>query len=278
MAVPASGNPVTILGIAREKRYDSYSSDYPPHTGGINKFPTPLDGNSWAPTGIRCTLSRDTSNISHVNHVANSGGSLKMVCTSTDDPYTYTYHNASYRHTPATQSETWTFSFYAKADANRTCQVFMFSAYSNGLIIGNGAYNYPNANEAYVMEYVAITPDWQRFEMTHQVCSSTSYTSDCAYIQVRLDGPPGGDSATIWYDGFQLEEASEASDFSMNGPYSMYDLANGTGTYSSVNFEETNEDGDDYPNDTVPHQMSEWYDYDHDAEFDEEFGGGGGMV
>ena len=50
------------------------------------------------------------------------------------------------------------------------------------------------------------------------------------------------------------------------GPYSMYDLVNGGNTNGSgVSFETTNTNSSSYPNTTAPHQMSEWYSYDHDA-------------
>ena len=50
------------------------------------------------------------------------------------------------------------------------------------------------------------------------------------------------------------------------GPYSMYDFVNGGDTNGSgVSFETTNTNSSSYPNTTEPHQMSEWYSYDHDA-------------
>ena len=269
MAVPASGNPVTILGFAREKVYDSYSSDYPPHTGGTNKFPYPLDGLVWAPDAgaTRSDLYRDTAVFCPVNHVANSGGSLRMEASSANG-YTGTYNNASYKHTPATRSETWTFSFWARSSASVTARTYMFSAKSTGLMIGNHVYNYPNPYGAYTSVYHSVTTGWERFSHTLQVCSSTSYSNDCAYVQARCDVI--GSSDIVWYDGFQLEEASEETDFSMNGPYAIGDLVNGTGTNSSITFESTNTNSSEYPDTGTDNEWADWYDYDHDAE-----GGGG---
>lgn len=49
-------------------------------------------------------------------------------------------------------------------------------------------------------------------------------------------------------------------------PYSMYDLVNGGNTNGSgVSFDATNTNSSSYPNTSTPHQMSEWYSYDHDA-------------
>jgi len=49
-------------------------------------------------------------------------------------------------------------------------------------------------------------------------------------------------------------------------PYSMYDLVNGGNTNGSgVSFDATNTASSSYPNTSTPHQMSEWYSYDHDA-------------
>jgi len=49
-------------------------------------------------------------------------------------------------------------------------------------------------------------------------------------------------------------------------PYSMYDLVNGGNTNGSgVSFDVTNTQSAQSPNTIVPHGMSEWYSYDHDA-------------
>ena len=49
-------------------------------------------------------------------------------------------------------------------------------------------------------------------------------------------------------------------------PYSMYDLVNGGNTNGSgVSFDTTNTASTSYPDTSTPHQMSEWYSYDHDA-------------
>lgn len=276
MAIPSSGQ-ISILELAREKKYDDYQDQRIPDTSGINKFPYPMDGYEWlsdnntfSDTGNNCNLDRDGTLAPPVASFPAGGespapyGPLKMVCTGTD-AYTYTYGDADYRHTAGTQSETWTFSFYAKASTTLTAQIFMFSAKSTGLIIGNSSYNYPNANQAYRSTNISITTSWQRFEMTHQLCSSTNSSNDCQYIQVRLDGQDAYNTNTIWWDGFQLEEASSATAFFMNGPYALGDLVDGGESNSSIVFETTNTNSATYPNTTSPDYMNEWYSYDHDA-------------
>jgi hypothetical protein len=58
----------------------------------------------------------------------------------------------------------------------------------------------------------------------------------------------------------------------MNGPYSLTDLVEGNDDEgSSVDWDATNTNSSSYPDAITPHEMSEWYEYDHDAE-----GGGGG--
>ena len=251
MAVPASGNPVTILGFAREKVYDSYTNDNMPFTGGTNKHPYPLDGYSWVTSGTRCTLSRDTTNLCHVNHVANGGGALKMVCSGTDS-YTST-HLPSFNHGTAARYETWTFSVYAKASTSLTGQLFLFEAPDGGSYT---AFSYGSRS---------ITTSWQRFEISRTLTQASTET-----VRVRCDGPDASSTATIYWDGFQIEQAVAATDFTMNGPYSMYDLVNGTGTYSSITFESTNTNSSEYPDTGTDNEWADWYDYDHDAE-----GGGG---
>ena len=47
---------------------------------------------------------------------------------------------------------------------------------------------------------------------------------------------------------------------------SLYDLVNGGNTNGSgVSYDVTNTQSTESPNTTVPHEMSEWYSYDHDA-------------
>ena len=246
MAIPVSGNTISILQFAREKVYDDCTDDRPPYTGGNNKHPYPLDGYTWVTTGNNCTLSRDTGVLSPVNDSTAGGGSLKMVCSGTDS-YTSS-HGTSFNHGTAGIGQTWTFSVYAKASTSLTGQLFLFEAPDGG---SYSAFSYENKS---------ITTSWQRFEITRTLNQASTET-----VRVRCDGPDASSTATIYWDGFQIEQASSATTFSMNGPYTMLDLVVGGNDYgSTVDFEETNTNSSFRPNELVPHTFYEWYSYDHD--------------
>ena len=242
MALPSSGT-ISILDLAREKVYDNHADDRIPYTGGSNKFPYPLDGFAWVTTGNNCTLSQDTG---QGIGVAGSGNSaLKMVCTGTDS-YTNT-HGTTFNHGTAGIGQTWTFSVYAKASTSLTGQLFLFEAPDGG------------SYTQFTNTSISITTDWQRFEVTRTLNQASTET-----VRVRVDGPQGNSSETVYWDGFQIEQASSATNFSMNGPYSMYDLINAGGEFSSISFDATNTAGPYEPNTSQPHAMSDWYGYDHD--------------
>ncbi len=170
MALPSSGNPISILDLAREKVYDNYADDRVPYTGGSNKHPYPLDGYAWVTTGNNVTLSRDTG---QGIGVAGSGNSaLKMVCSGTDS-YTSSYGNTGAHDCgSASSGQTWTFSVYAKASTSLTGQLFLFESPSSG--------NYT----AFTNAYISITTDWQRFEVTRTLNQASTGT-----VKVRVDGP-----------------------------------------------------------------------------------------
>ena len=255
MALPSSGNPISILDLAREKVYDNYADDRVPYTGGSNKHPYPLDAFNWVTVGNNCTLTRDTGQSSPASEDSTGGAALKMVCSGYDS-YTNT-HLSSFNHGTAARYETWTFSVYAKASTSLTGQLFLFEAPDGGsyTALSNGS--------------ISITTSWQRFEISRTLTQATTET-----VRVRCDGPDASSSATIYWDGFQIEQAPSATAFTMNGPYSLTDLVEGNDDEgSSVDWDATNQDSTEYPNTISPHAMSEWYEYDHDAE---EVPGGGG--
>jgi len=259
MALPSSGNPISILDLAREKVYDDYDDPRKPlgslyNSAGVNKFPFPLDGKSWedGKGGRNMVLTRDTGQGIGVAGSGNS--SLKMACDGGSDPYTYTYAgNDDYDNiVAATTGNTWTFSCYAKTTNGTTTtgQLFIFEADDNGGYLAH------TSNTIFT-----ITDEWQRFEVTRTMNSAA-----CENVQVRLDGPNAGAIVNIWWDGFQVEEASSATALTMNGPFSLTDLVEGNDDEgSSVDWEATNTNSASEPDTSTPHAMSEWYDYDHDA-------------
>ena len=253
MALPSSGNAISILDLAREKVYDNYADDRVPYTGGSNKHPYPLDAFNWVTVGNNCTLTRDTGQSSPASEDSTGAGALKMVCSGTDS-YTSSYGNTGAHDCgSASSGQTWTFSVYAKASIELTGQLFLFESPSSG--------NYTT----FTNTSISITTEWQRFEISRTLNQATTGT-----VKVRVDGPQASSSETVYWDGFQVEQASSATTFTMNGPYSLTDLAMGTDSNSSMDFEATNPDSSSKPNTVTPHSMSEWYDYDHDA------AGGGG--
>ncbi len=249
MSIPGSG-AISILDFAREKRYDSYSNNRMPNEGGINKFKYPDDPFTFAQTGNNVTLTRDTGNRSYVTKGdRGGGGSLKMVCSGTDSYWSSYGNTGAHDCGSASNNDRWVFSVYAKASVALVGQLFLFEAPSSG--------NYT----AFTNAYISITTDWQRFSVARQLDQASTGT-----VKIRVDGPQASSTETIWWDGFQVEESEEPTVFSMNGPYSIYDLVHGSGTYSSVTFENTNLDSPLYPNTGTPHQWNEWYNYDHDFE------------
>lgn len=109
-----------------------------------------------------------------------------------------TYNNPNYNLAEAVQGDTWTFSFYLKANTYTSTSAFIFEANSSGSQIGFGT------------EQFLITPEWQRFELTHTFINPLA-----AYVQVRVDWYPDT-SLIFWYDGFQVEKASAATNFNPN--------------------------------------------------------------
>lgn len=245
MALPSSGT-ISILDLAREKVYSNYADDRIPYTGGNNKFPYPLDGYTFVTVGNNVTLSRDTG---QGIGVAGSGNSaLKMVCTGTDS-YTSSYGNTGAHDCgSAAKFQTWTFSVYAKASTSLSGQLFLFESPSSG--------NYT----AFTNISISIGTEWKRFEVTRTLTQGNTGT-----VKVRVDGPQASSSETVYWDGFQVEQASSATNFHMNGPYSLTDLVMGTDSNSSMDFASTNTNSASYPNTSTAHAMSEWYSYDHDA-------------
>jgi len=165
----------------------SYMRSYSP-----NVIPNPTDLFAWTSTNQNaCTLSRDTSITRQYGSIP-----LKMSITG-NDPYTGTYGSSPWNLAPAANGQTWTFSFYAKASENITGNCYIFGANSSGSYIEAPSTSF------------TITTSWQRFTF-----SNTFANASTAYIQARVGGPAtGGSGKTIWWDAFQVERASSATNF-----------------------------------------------------------------
>lgn len=169
--------------------YDPASlSSYSP-----NVHPRSLDVFGWAElsgAGFRAISSRD--------NIYSPVGNTPMKVIPTIDGsggYTLTYNAPIDNLAPAVQGETWTFSFWAKANKNINGGSFVFEANSAGQYI-------QAPNKAH-----AITTEWQRFEHTYTFINPLS-----AFIQVRVDWV-GDTTAIYWFDGFQVEKSSAATKF-----------------------------------------------------------------
>lgn len=197
-----------------------------PRSYSPNVHPYPTDMYSWAPTGARCTLSRDTTTRSPVGR-----SPLKMVVTS-NDPYTSTYNSTSFNLASTYDGENWVVSVWVKASTPTEGQIFIFSARQS-----DGGYNNAPATT------INITTDWKRFTYTVPMSGGATTNS----IQVRLDGPDSGFGTdgitrpTIWWDGIQVERGTVATDFNPNTNVNgnkIYDLSSYgvTGTFYNYGY------------------------------------------
>ena len=170
-----------------------------------NVFPNSLDIYTWyvdkegSNIGNACTVSQDFNTIrSPVNGIP-----MKMSITG-HDPYIASYNAAEWNISTASNGQTWTVSFYAKASTNlNDCEIFIFGANSSGGVHSGTDYYGITAKS------IAITTEWKRFE--HSI---TFNNTEISYIQIRLDGQNnGGEGADIWWDGLQIELSSTATQF-----------------------------------------------------------------
>jgi hypothetical protein len=154
-----------------------------------------VNGSTISPFGTSAnaaTTSRDSSTaLSPVGGVP-----LRMNVTG-NDPYLATYNSSPWNVADARQGDTWTLSVYAKADRSTSGQLFIFEANESGVITKAPATT------------IQLGTEWQRYSFTYTFTDSSTRS-----IQVRLDGPDsGGTGAAIWWDGLQVERASQASPF-----------------------------------------------------------------
>lgn len=161
-----------------------------------NVHPLSLDIFKWTSDsegGVRATISRD----SILSPVGESP--LKAVPTvDGQGGYTNTYGSPVDDLADAADGETWTFSFWAKANKSIGGGAFIFGANSSGVNVEN------------LSQTFSFTTVWQRYEIT-----GTFSNPLVASIQVRVDWD-GDTTAIYWFDGFQVEKASAATDFNPN--------------------------------------------------------------
>jgi hypothetical protein len=156
--------------------------------GNLNSY-NPLDLYTWASTGNTSTWSRDTTIFpSPVNGIP-----LKELSFGTDS-YSDTYNTTQDNISAASSGQIWTVSVYALAAAGTNLQVWIFGSNSSG-----------NYIELDVRNFTA-TGAWQRISV-----SMTFTNGSTAYVQARVATATNG--ATIWWDGLQVEQKSNPTQF-----------------------------------------------------------------
>jgi hypothetical protein len=182
----------------------------------VNIHPNPLDIFAWfsltSPTN-NCRISRETTFTSPV------GGIPMKMETTGNDSHIGTYNNPPYNLAPTRIGDTWTVSVWARADKATTGQIFIFGSYS----VGSSFFEAPAGG-------FNITTSWQRFSFTHTMANAGSI-----YMQTRLDGADTFDSATIWWDGLQVEKSSTMSTFTAKTSSTLYDLSSNSYNATIVN-------------------------------------------
>ena len=175
-----------------------------------NYHPKPIDIYSWVTSGYQQTLSRDTIQ----SPVGNTP--LKIVTSGTSS-YTNSYNSPTWNIASAAQGQTWTVSFYVKANVSTTISMLIFEANSSG--------NYTT----YTQPFFNIGTDWTRVSGTSTFTQATT-----AFIQARIDCYVSG--VTLWVDGFQVERSSSMSTFtSVYTGETSFNLINSTNNGSLTN-------------------------------------------
>jgi hypothetical protein len=175
-----------------------------PRSFSPNTFPKGNDIYDWYVStrgnnsGNSCTVDRDLL----TSKSPANGIPLKMSVTG-NDAHIGSYNEAKWNISTAANGQTWRVSVYAKSSVTlNNCELYLFGANSlgNAAIAGGGWYGIS-------AKTITVTPEWQRFD--HFITFSNA---EVAFIQIRLDGPnANGAGTTIWWDGLQVELASNIS-------------------------------------------------------------------
>lgn len=160
-----------------------------------NKFKTitrsPLDIFAWCggATDNNCTVTRDTT----VTDSPYGGVPLKMVVTGTDPHImSYSTHTGGpWNLATAANGETWQLRVLAKGSVATTIELFIFGTDSAG--------NWSGLTGTVSQVSRSITTSWEEYTHTY-----TFANAGVQAIQVRLDGPGAGGTATVWFDGLQI--------------------------------------------------------------------------
>jgi hypothetical protein len=171
-----------------------------------NVFPRPLDIWGWN-NSLGGGISNGTSvRDSVVTPIGNTP--IKNVSNAIDQ-HTTGYGGAQFNVAPASNGETWTISYYAKAlNPNNIIEFVLFTSNESGFLGAGGIYGSSQ-----------IPANWARMSYTGTF-SNASMTA----LQTRLDQNISG--ITYWMDGYQIEKSPVATRFNPNyyGPSVVKDL------------------------------------------------------
>ena len=141
---------------------------------------------------------------------------LKEVSSGTDS-YSHTYGNTQDNIAAASSGQTWTVSVYALAAAGTNIQVWIFGANSSGNYVELALNGYG----------VTATGQWQRISVT-----MTFSNGSTAFVQARVATSTNG--ATVWWDGLQVEQKSNPTQFTVGTRSTTQGLLDLTGN-STIN-------------------------------------------
>ena len=180
-----------------------------------NTLPSPLDPFVWfGPfSNNNITLSRDAA----AGPSPVSGTPMKMAVTG-GDPHTGSYNQLSSVISVASNGQTWTVSFYAKA-SRAGMTVGPLIAYNDS---AGGAFVFPGQLTS---GQVTLTTSWARYSVTTTAPTSGGTVTG---IQVRWDindaiANEAGD--TVWLDGVQVEASPVMTTLNTNSRDIWYDIS-----------------------------------------------------
>ena len=180
-----------------------------------NAFPNPLDVFAWFGTfaNNNITNTRDAG----AGPSGAGGTPMKMVPTG-GDPHTGSYNQLSSTFGVASNGQTWTVSFYAKASrAGMTIGPLIgYNDSSGGVFVFSGQLT---------SGQVTLTTSWARYSVTTTAPTSGGTVTG---IQIRWDindavTNEAGD--TVWLDGVQAEAAAAATPLNTNSQTLWYDIS-----------------------------------------------------
>jgi len=160
----------------------------------------------------RCTISQDSTTKSPVNGIP-----MKMVVTGTDSYTASLVSNAAQLNVAELNlNETITLSVYVMSEViYNSCSMFIFGMDSSNNYINSISVDFNS------------TQEWKRYSLTY-----TKTNPSVQYIRFRLDGPHLLSSATVYWDGLQIEYGSNMTEF--NPSYNPYNNMISKGIYGSA--------------------------------------------